>query len=145
MTRIVLLLGVDNTALVAAARRLLPEGGVPEYWPEMANGGYPTHASKHGVIADRIVASSASMPALVVTHSEVIVLRIRRRVADGSLPADSVLVYWIDEVDSVGTSFRLNEYGTPLNGWLSQNPVIEETVALLRERSIRCRDEGRTR
>ncbi len=125
--RLVLLLGVDNDALIVAAQHLLPEGGVIDYWPENANGAYPKHPSKHGAIADRIIAGSAKVPALVVTHSAMILLRIRHRIADASLSIHSIAIYWIDGVNT--ERVHVNESGA-LKTQLP-DPPLNETIAIL--------------
>ncbi len=96
-TRVTILPVLNNLDLLTAAYRLRPHGGIPTYWPETAIGSQrPMHPAFHGDRADDLIAESAETPALIVTHSEVIVLRIRRRVAEGSLRPDEVAIYWID-------------------------------------------------
>ena len=55
------------------------------------------HPAAHAEIADLLLANLAgpSRPLIVETHSEMVLLRARRWVAEGRLPAGHVLVYWI--------------------------------------------------
>ena len=116
--RLSILLGLDSVALAAAAdRRWCNDNAVREGWPEIRDE-RPLHPSLHGEVADRIILA-ATYPTLrlvkswvVVTHSDVFVLRVRRRVAEGTLsPADVALV-WV-EPDGTEKPIPLNDRGTP--------------------------------
>ena len=55
------------------------------------------HPAAHAEVADLLLANLAgpSRPLIVETHSEMVLLRTRRWVAEGRLPVGHVLVYWI--------------------------------------------------
>ena len=55
------------------------------------------HAAAHAEIAELLMENLAgpTRPLVVETHSEMVLLRARRWVAEGRLPAGHVLVYWI--------------------------------------------------
>jgi predicted ATPase len=55
------------------------------------------HPAAHADIAELLMENLAgpSRPLVVETHSEMVLLRARRWVAEGRLPAGHVLVYWI--------------------------------------------------
>ena len=55
------------------------------------------HPAAHADVAELLLANlaGAARPLIVETHSEMVLLRARRWVAEGRLPAENVLVYWI--------------------------------------------------
>ena len=55
------------------------------------------HPAAHADIAELLLENLAgsARPLIVETHSEMILLRARRWVAEGRLPAEHVLVYWV--------------------------------------------------
>ena len=56
---------------------------------------------------------------IIETHSEMMLLRARRRIAEGRLPAKSVLVYWVHEEPGRGSILRkitINESGE-MDSW----------------------------
>lgn len=63
------------------------------------------HPGAHGSLADLYIAAS-KVPGsrfLIETHSENFLLRVRRRVAEGALPPESVRIYWVQETPSEGS------------------------------------------
>ncbi len=63
------------------------------------------HPSAHTALADLFV-DAAKQPGvrfIVETHSENFLLRIRRRVAEGKLNPDKVIIYWIDDKPGQGS------------------------------------------
>ena len=82
-------LPVAVTAL--AARRAGPGVDIIEH-PEAE-----LHPAAHADVADLLLQNLAGpeRPLIVETHSEMILLRARRWVAEGRLPAAHALVYWI--------------------------------------------------
>ena len=74
-----------------SARRAGPGADVIEH-PEAE-----LHPAAHAEVAELLLANLAgpSRPLIVETHSEMVLLRARRWVAEGRLPAGHVLVYWI--------------------------------------------------
>jgi hypothetical protein len=66
------------------------------------------HHGAHGDLAD-LFAANAGHPGvrmLVETHSENFLLRLRRRIADGSLDRARVALYWIDELPEGASCVR---------------------------------------
>ncbi len=55
------------------------------------------HPAAHAEVAELLLTNlaGAARPLIVETHSEMILLRARRWVAEGRLPARDVLVYWV--------------------------------------------------
>ncbi len=55
------------------------------------------HPQAHSEIADLILdhLPGPQRPVIVETHSEVLLLRVRRRIAEGKIDADQVRVYWV--------------------------------------------------
>lgn len=65
------------------------------------------HPAFHGAVADLFLSSlSPSRPALVETHSENFLLRIRRRIAEGQVDPDQVGIYWVDRHPEGGAGLR---------------------------------------
>lgn len=62
------------------------------------------HPGAHASVAELLLAQrSPERPCLVETHSETLLLRARRWVAEGRLAPDELAIYWIDQ-DSSGDS-----------------------------------------
>ena len=65
------------------------------------------HPAAHGALADLIVESAVGAPTwapatcLVETHSEQLIMRVRRRIAEGRIPANQVKIWSLNHV-SVG-------------------------------------------
>lgn len=144
----IIFLGLDNGALVAAAALHLDAH--PEhrscFWPEVSSG-FPLHPQKHGDLADEILATRS--PTVVVTHSDVFVLRVRRRIAEGTLSADDVDLHWIG-ADGSDTAIPLNSRGTP--AWWPKVAEVSvfaevqaEFAAMRRALAARDREERETR
>lgn len=59
------------------------------------------HPQAHAEVADLILdyLPGRRRPVIVETHSEVLLLRVRRRIAEGRLEPEQVAVYWIDSHD----------------------------------------------
>ncbi len=66
------------------------------------------HPAAHSEIAELLLDNIVGpvRPMVVETHSEMILLRTRRWVAEGRLPADKVLVYWIQAAPGRGSVLR---------------------------------------
>lgn len=79
------------------------------------------HPAAHAHVAELLLdtRSSSKRPMIVETHSEMILLRIRRWIAEGRLPAEQVLVYWIHPKPEQGSLLKkitINERGT-MSSW----------------------------
>ena len=74
------------------------------------------HPAAHAAVAELLLANLAgpARPLIVETHSEMVLLRARRWVAEGRLPAGHVLVYWIHADPEHGSTLekiRIRENG----------------------------------
>ena len=79
------------------------------------------HPAAHADIAEILLGNLAgrARPLVVETHSEMFLLRARRWVAEGRLPADHVLVYWVHAEPGRGSvlqKIRMSEGGA-LDNW----------------------------
>ena len=63
------------------------------------------HPAAHAGVAELLLHNlpGPKRPVIIETHSEMILLRVRRWIAEGRLPSDNVLVYWIDTKPDCGT------------------------------------------
>ena len=131
-------LPVVVTAL--AARRAGPGVDVIEH-PEAE-----LHPAAHADIAELLLENLAgpARPLIVETHSEMILLRARRWVAEGRLPAGDVLVYWVHTEPGRGS--LLTKIGIQANGEMETWPDgvfienYEEILAI--RRAARGEAEG---
>ena len=74
------------------------------------------HPAIHADIAELLLDNLAgpARPLVVETHSEMVLLRARRWIAEGRLPADNVLVYWVHAEPGHGSvlqKIRLSKSG----------------------------------
>ncbi len=79
------------------------------------------HPAAHAEIAELLLGNLAGpeRPMIVETHSEMMLLRARRWIAEGRLPADNVLVYWIHTEPGCGSilqKIRIRESGE-MDSW----------------------------
>ncbi len=132
MNTLRILLGTNNVHLVAmaAAFETGPTEGRVVRFPEV-HLGLPRPTGKIAPIADEMIACLTAGPSVVITHSDVFVLRVRRRVAEGALPHEQVEMCWVTDVDTF-TPIALNEFGVP-SWWPSSKfeEAVKETAALL--------------
>ncbi len=66
------------------------------------------HPAAHAEIAEVLLSHLAgpARPLIIETHSEMVLLRARRWIAEGRLPAEDVLIYWVHSGPSSGSSLR---------------------------------------
>ena len=74
------------------------------------------HPAAHAHVAELLLDNLAgsARPMIIETHSEMVLLRARRWIAEGQIPAADVLVYWIDVEPGRGSIVRkitLDEHG----------------------------------
>lgn len=74
------------------------------------------HPAAHAEVAELLLENlvGPARPLIVETHSEMILLRARRWVAEGRLPAEDVLVYWVHAEPGHGSTLekiRIRENG----------------------------------
>ena len=79
------------------------------------------HPAAHADIAELLLTNLAgpTRPMLVETHSEMVLLRARRWIAEGRLPAKNVLVYWVSTEPDRGSilkKIRIDDKGQ-MDGW----------------------------
>ena len=79
------------------------------------------HPAAHADIAELLLNNlvGPTRPMVVETHSEMVLLRARRWIAEGRLPADNVLVYWIHTEPGRGSilqKIRIRESGE-MDSW----------------------------
>ncbi|MDG6105163.1 DUF3696 domain-containing protein [Dactylosporangium aurantiacum] len=67
------------------------------------------HPAAHADLADLYLqaATQTSVRFLIETHSETMLLRLRRRIAERVIPADLVAVYFVDQVDGTSHAHRI--------------------------------------
>ena len=92
------------------------------------------HPAAHADVAELLLEhlAGSARPLIVETHSEMILLRTRRWVAEGKLPAGRVLVYWIHTEPGRGS--MLEKIGIRENGEMETWPdgvFIEDYEELL--------------
>lgn len=96
------------------------------------------HPAAHADIAELLLENlpGSKRPLVIETHSEMVLLRARRWVAEGRLPAGNVLVYWVHVEPGRGSVLRRIEVNE--NGELSSWPDgvfiedYEEVLAIRR-------------
>ena len=79
------------------------------------------HPAAHAHVAELLLDNLAGSgrPMIIETHSEMVLLRARRWIAEGRLPSTDVLVYWVDVERGRGSIVRkieIDENGD-LNHW----------------------------
>jgi hypothetical protein len=80
-----------TTILLAVAQELYDSELVIVEEPEAH-----LHPSAHGAVADLVIAAARRATILVETHSENFILRLRRRVAEGTLAPHDIGLYYLD-------------------------------------------------
>jgi hypothetical protein len=110
--------------------------------PEMS-----LHPAAHAVLADLFVAAAESglTQFLVETHSETLLLRLRRRIAEGALSHENIAVYFVENEDGVARASRIeiDEFGN-LGSWPAGvfSEDYEETKKLAEAQFSRDSDES---
>ena len=74
------------------------------------------HPAAHADVAELLIDNLAGSkrPMIIETHSEMVLLRARRWIAEGRLPAKSVLIYWVRAEPKRGSilhKITINESG----------------------------------
>lgn len=107
------------------------------------------HDAAQGAVADLLLraAKHSRAPLVVETHSEITMLRVRRRIAEHAeeLQPDDVVIYWVERSDGVSTATRMR---VEPDGWVEGWPrtvydvTFQEVAALQRAtRAPRLGDE----
>lgn len=95
------------------------------------------HPAAHGALADLFVASAEKGATCIVeTHSEELIMRLRRRIAEGGMDCRDVKILSVDHLEGEGgvpeplRTIELDQNGNP-NGW--PFGVFEESLSDLRK------------
>ena len=66
------------------------------------------HPTAHAAVAELLLSHlpGRKRPVIVETHSEMLLLRARRWIAEGRLSADQVLIYWISKEPGIGSTLK---------------------------------------
>jgi predicted ATPase len=91
------------------------------------------HPAAHGPLADLfidLITNDSPHTVMVETHSEVFCLRAQRRVADGTIKPEDVIIHWMDDrsepgmtrivpiyIDEHGDTYRVDEQGQRFHFW----------------------------
>lgn len=101
------------------------------------------HPAAHADVAELLLENlvGPTRPIVIETHSEMILLRTRRWIAEGRLSADNVLIYWIQTEPGRGSILRkitINESGD-LESWPEGVFIedYEEIIAIRRARRLK--------
>ena len=102
------------------------------------------HPAAHGEIAELLLAnlSGPNRPLVVETHSEMVLLRARRWIAEGRLPAEDVLVYWVHAEPGRGSVLHkilIDERGE-MESWPDGVFIEDYEEILAIRRAARARD-----
>ena len=101
------------------------------------------HPAAHADVAELLLENlvGPTRPIVIETHSEMILLRTRRWIAEGRLSADNVLIYWIQTEPGRGSILRkitINESGD-LESWPEGVFIedYEEIIAIRRAQRLK--------
>lgn len=102
------------------------------------------HPAAHALIMELVLDNlvGPSRPMVIETHSDMLLLRARRWIAEGRLPAENVLVYWVHTELGRGSILRritIDEKGE-IDGW-PEGVFIEDYEEILAIRRA-ARSEG---
>ncbi|TDU23383.1 AAA family ATPase [Arthrobacter sp. JUb115] len=100
------------------------------------------HPNAQALLADFLITSRPDVSVLVETHSEAMITRIRRRVAEESLSPDEVDIVFIESTiaGGVGRSLRVGSYGD-LSEWPNDflSATQDDIRAIMKSNSSRIR------
>ena len=102
------------------------------------------HPAAHGEIAELLIdnLSGSDRPLVIETHSEMVLLRARRWVAEGRLPAENVVVYWVQAEPGRGSILHkilIDERGE-MESWPNGVFIEDYEEILAIRRAARARD-----
>ena len=103
------------------------------------------HPAAHADVAELLLnnLSGSARPMIIETHSEMVLLRVRRWITEKRLPADCVLVYWVHTEPGHGSilqKIRINE-GGEMSSW-PHGVFIEDYEEILAIRRAARRQAG---
>ena len=104
------------------------------------------HPAAHADIAELLLDNlvGPARPMVVETHSEMVLLRARRWIAEGRLPADDVLVYWVHTEPGRGSVVRkigIDERGE-MDDWPDGVFIEDYEEILAIRRAGRAKEQG---
>jgi predicted ATPase len=107
------------------------------------------HPFAHAKVAELLidaVAMNKNLRLLVETHSDALVLRIRREIATKRMPPDDVRLYFVEEPGrpdqgSTLREIKLNDRGTP--DWWPKGVFAESQAEFYRIRQELAKRDGR--
>ena len=107
------------------------------------------YPAAHAHVAELLLANLAGpvRPLVVETHSEMVLLRVRRWVAEGRLPADAVVIYWVRAEPGVGSvlrKIRIDEKGQ-LDRWPDGAFIEDYEEIMAIRRAARTREQALAR
>ena len=102
------------------------------------------HPAAHGEIAELLIEHRAGSdrPLIIETHSEMVLLRARRWIAEGRMPAEDVVVYWIEAQPGRGSILQrilIDERGE-MERWPDGVFIEDYEEILAIRRAARARD-----
>jgi len=102
------------------------------------------HPAAHGQIADLLIehCGGPDRPLVIETHSEMVLLRARRWVAEGRMPPEDIVVYWIEAQPGRGSILHrilINERGE-MERWPDGVFIEDYEEILAIRRAARARD-----
>lgn len=101
------------------------------------------HPASHAAVAELLLNNlcDSSRSTIIETHSEMILLRARRWIAEGRIDPDHVVVYWIDTKDKYGSVLKkleIDEEGQ-MSSWPSGVFIEDYEEVLAIRRAVRNR------
>lgn len=102
------------------------------------------HPSAHPALADLVIKAAESTKVVVETHSENFILRIRRRISEGSFSPSDLALYYVNE------AHQLVDLMVDTTGFVADWPVgifesdVEEAQAIVEARMAAIHDLGGT-
>jgi len=103
------------------------------------------HPESHALVADLLLSNigKSSRSTIIETHSEMMLLRIRRRIAEGLLDPEDILIYWIDTDHENGSFLKklaIDKYGQ-MSEWPSGVFIEDYEEIIAMRRAVRMRKE----
>lgn len=102
------------------------------------------HPAAHADIAELLLENlpGPERPLVIETHSEMMLLRVRRWIAEGRLPAGNVLVYWVHAESGRGSVLRKIEVDRKgeMSGWPDGVFIEDYEEVLAIRRAVRKKE-----
>jgi len=103
------------------------------------------HPASHAHVADLLLSKikNSLRPTVIETHSEMMLLRTRRRIAEGLVDPKDIIVYWVDNDQEDGSFLKkleIDEYGQ-MSEWPSGVFIEDYEEIIAMRRAVRMRKE----